>query len=337
MPLPYEEKLTEIAKQIKKGVKPQRVTARTFIGWFGAQRRYPNTVSMIRYGLKKYNLVTKPDFDSVYIDSLISLQSAPPEAYKDGQPTVTDLNADPTYRIGKLASANRRPISVKPDALLSEATTLMLAHDYSQLPVMTTERDVKGVISWTSIGSRLALGIQCEHVCDCMVPAHEVSAETYLFAAIDDIVRHQYALIRDSENLITGIVTTTDLGLQFRQLGEPFLILGEIENYLRRMIQDKYTIDELKEICAPSDEGRDIQGVSDLTFGEYLRLLEKPERWNKLGLSISREPFIKQLDEIRQIRNDVMHFDPDGISEQDMETLRRFVRLMQELANMGVI
>ncbi len=333
----WEEKLDEIQKQIKKGVKPQRLTARAFIGWFGFQRRYPANVVFIRHYLKKHNLATEPDFDSVYIDSLISLRLAPAEKNEDAHHVVTDLNADPSYRIGKLASANTKPISVKPGTSLSEATTLMLAHDYSQIPVMTTERDVKGIISWTSIGSRLVLGIKCLAVDDCMVPAHEISTEPYLFSAIDDIVRHQYALIRDSEKIITGIVTTTDLGLQFRQLGEPFLILGEIENYLRRIIQDKYSIDELKEICDSSDTNREIQGVADLTFGEYLRLLENPERWKKLGLLINREQFIKHLDEIRKIRNDVMHFDPDGISNQDMETLRRFTRLMQELANIGVI
>jgi len=116
MALLHEEKLAEIAKQIKKGVKPKRVSARTFIGWFGAQRRTPTNVWWIRAGLKKYNLITKPDFESVYIDSLISLQLASQEPSKDGQPLVTDLNVDPTYRIGKLASANRPPVSVKPDA-----------------------------------------------------------------------------------------------------------------------------------------------------------------------------------------------------------------------------
>ena len=63
----------------------------------------------------------------------------------------------PTYRIGKLAAANRQTQSVTPDASLSEAVTLMLLHDFSQLPVMQGDRQVKGVISWQSIGSRVAL------------------------------------------------------------------------------------------------------------------------------------------------------------------------------------
>ena len=37
----------------------------------------------------------------------------------------------------------------------------MLAHDFSQLPVMTTSREVKGAVSWKTIGSRLALKKDC--------------------------------------------------------------------------------------------------------------------------------------------------------------------------------
>ena len=33
----------------------------------------------------------------------------------------------------------------------------MLSNDFSQLPVMTGPRELKGIVSWKSIGSRLAL------------------------------------------------------------------------------------------------------------------------------------------------------------------------------------
>ena len=69
--------------------------------------------------------------------------------------------ADPIYRISKLASATRKPLSVSPDTKLEEAVTHMLTNDFSQLPVMTSGRDVKGIITWTSIGSRLAMGKKC--------------------------------------------------------------------------------------------------------------------------------------------------------------------------------
>lgn len=334
----YEEKLSEISKQIKKGFKPQTVTARTFIGWFGAQRRTYWNVKFIRDHLKEYQLATTPDFEYAYVDSDISFIVAPKK--KSGlvqKEVVPDVYKDPTYRIGKLASANKQPVSVKPDDPIAKAVILMIAHDYSQLPVMTSEREVKGIVSWSSLGSQTALGKECKHVRECMMPHKEINSDTYIFAAVDDIIANQYVLIRNSENIISGIVTTSDLSLQFRQLGEPFLLLGEIENYIRQMVHAKYTIDEFKAACDPSETVRKIQSVSDLTLGEYLRLIENPDNWEKLDISIDRELFIKKLDEVRRIRNDVMHFDPDGIADEDIARLRDFVRLMRSLARAGAI
>jgi hypothetical protein len=126
-------------------------------------------------------------------------------------------------------------------------------------------------------------------------------------------------------------VTTSDLSREFRQLTEPFVILGEIENHVRGLIQrGNFTSKQLTECCDPGDS-RHIDGVFDLTFGEYLRLLEKKDLWSKLNISIDRAVFVKKLDEIREIRNNIMHFDPDGITESELDTLRKFVVFLQKL------
>jgi CBS domain-containing protein len=332
-----EEKLSEISKQLKDGIKPEPIIARTFIGWFGTQRRSSWNVSYIRSKLAKYQLATEPDFEYAWIDGYINVIRAPRKKTASENGMTPDVTKDPTYRIGKLASANKTLVSVKPDDTIKKAISLMLLHDYSQLPVMTSDRDVKGVINWTCLGSQLALGKECEHVRDCMVTHKEISYDTYIFSAVDEIIANQYVLIRNTANIICGIVTTSDLSLQFRQLGEPFLLLGEIENYIRRMIQDKYTLEELKAACDSPDSGKKIEGISDLTIGDYLHLLENPENWDKLHIEVDRTIFISKLEEIRQIRNDVMHFDPDGITHEDVEKLRDFVRFMQNLAKAGVV
>jgi predicted transcriptional regulator len=284
-------------------------------------------------------LKTEPDFEYAYIDSQISLvHVTKKKAGQVEEEVISDIYGAPTYRIGKLTSANRKPLSVKPDDLIAKAIALMIAHDYSQLPVMTSDREVKGIISWSSLGHQLALGKkECKHVRDCIIPHKEISADISMFAAVDDIIANQYVLIRNSEDVICGIVTTSDLSQEFRRLGEPFLLLGEIENYIGRMIKDKFMIDDLREACDPSDATRDIKSPADLTLGEYLRLVEYPARWMKLGITIDRETFVKKLEEIRRIRNDVMHFDPDGIPEEDIGKLRDFVRLLQSLARVGAI
>jgi len=95
-------------------------------------------------------------------------------------------------------------------------------------------------------------------------------------------------------------------------------------------------LEELAQARTPSDEGRDVGSVSDLTFGEYIRLIENPARWARLGLPIDRKTFCGKLEVVRLIRNDVMHFDPDGIPQTDLEQLRDLARFLQRLHNVGI-
>lgn len=134
---------------------------------------------------------------------------------------------------------------------------------------------------------------------------------------------------------VTGIVTNADLAAQFHQLGEPFLLLGEIDNYLRRLIDGCFSMAELAEVRDFAGAERNIESVADLTFGEYVRLFRAPDRWDKTGLNLDRNAFTKRLDRIREIRNDVMHYDPDGISEEDLGALRDFVVFMQKLQRLS--
>jgi CBS domain-containing protein len=176
MPEP-DDRLAEIAAELRNGNRPEDATVRELLEWFGAQRRGYWIVERIRRALDEYDLVTRPDFEGAYIDELLSFErEAPTEATEDetAPPPQASL-PDPTYRIGKLPAANRKPTCVQPDDGVDKAITLMLLNDFSQLPVMTTEREFKGIIGWTSLGSRLALNKACSRVGDCMDAHREIS------------------------------------------------------------------------------------------------------------------------------------------------------------------
>ena len=344
------DKLKDVADQVNQGTE-RTESVRTLLSWFGAERRGKWTVGDIRKALRKLKLITEPDFEDVWIDAPIAFQPKPAkgkagalgktqetskqEASSDNgsAPVPKKLAEDliSNIRIGRLDAANKAPVCTSPDASISEAITLMLQYDYSQLPVTTTVRDVKGILSWKSLGSRLALGKKCAKVRECMESAVEVPADASLFEAIRQIVEHECVLVRDETRKLTGIVTTADLSLQFRDLGEPFLLLGQIESHVRNLIADKYQKAELVEACDPSDSGREIEDVSDLTLGEYIRLLENPKRWEKLGIPIDRRKFTDELKGVGRIRNDVMHFDPDGVAPEDLAILRKFARFLGDL------
>ena len=112
--------------------------------------------------------------------------------------------------------------------------------------------------------------------------------------------------------------------------------LGEIENQIRHILGQKFSADELSQACDPGDAGRQVRSISDLSFGEYIRLVENPARWARVGLPIDRKTFCSKLEIVRLIRNDVMHFDPDGIPPSDLEHLRELARFLQRLKVVGI-
>jgi biopolymer transport protein ExbD len=88
---------------------------------------------------------------------------------------------------------------------------------------------------------------------------------------------------------------------------------------------------EVFDLLRQGDSERQIESVHDLTFGEYIRLLENKDSWERLGISLDRVVFIKRLKEVKDIRNNVMHFDPDGTPEQELATLRDFSDFLHRL------
>ena len=332
------KKLEDVSKRMKDEVSanarpsPERVTAREFIAWFGFVRRSQWLVSLIRYKMEELGIRTVPDFERLWIDDEISIELVPAEGAES--PASSD---DPAVRIGMLEAANKKPVSIAPDKPVTEATTVMLMNDYSQLPVMTSPWEVKGVISWRSIGRRQALDVQCNLVRECMDTPNEIDFNVPLVDATKGILEHQYVLVRGKTREITGIVTSSDIAGQFMELAGPFFVIGEIEGYLRLIVKGKFTPNELNEAALNQDGKQSIAGPADLTFGAYCQLLGKQERWERLGLKIDRGEFVKRLDVVRGIRNDVMHFDPDGLAPEDTKTLNDLARFFRDLVGMGAI
>lgn len=335
------DELKQVAARVLSG-GTETHTVRELLRWYGYERRGRFIVWVIRRDFADLKLDTEPDLEYAYIDGELTFrplndQTPSPATPKSGDedvPAVLIHSApeDPTQRIGRLPTANAPPLAINPNATVAEAVTHMLLNNYSQLPVMQGERNLKGVVTWQSIGTKLALGRPCNSVQDCLEDAVVLDSNVSLFSAIPSIVERGFVLVRDGQNLISGIVTTTDLSLQFRQLAEPFLLLGEIEKHLRRLSAGRFSAEEIEAAKDPGDENRQIGDLADLTFGEHIRLLENPARWAALKLNIDRGTFVKHLNEVRDIRNDVMHFDPDGTAPSELEKLRQFVRLLDALS-----
>ena len=322
-----EAMAAEMRAELEQGASPpgKQVTVRDLLTWFDYSRRGTQVVAQIGRKLAEIGLRAVPDFQLAYIDDTITLE-LDKEATGLQKPPVED----PTVRIRLLPSAHRPPISVKPNDLLARATTIMMLEDFSQLPVMTNERDVKGVVTWRSISTASKGGQDSEEVRQCMEPALEVDIDAPFFDVVDDIWEHGYVLVRDRhrQGAISGIVTASDFARQFAELAQPFLIIGEIELHLRNIVS-VFSLAEMTE--ASDDKGRTINGSADLNFGAYCRLIENPERWDRLGLNVDRTTFMGYLAKARETRNEIMHFAPDGLDPDDVEQLERLASYLRNL------
>jgi hypothetical protein len=135
-----------------------------------------------------------------------------------------------------------------------------------------------------------------------------------------------------SDRQITGIVTTADLSNQFAVLAKPFFLLAEIERRLRRIVDGVFSAEELATVIDPADGEREVKSAEDLTLGEHIRLVEKPVRWERLGWALERKVFIEALDQVRMIRNEVMHFSPDPLEEGQICALENFLKWLRRLS-----
>ena len=341
--------LDQVVAILKEGNTVPPVTVRSFLSWFDVQRRTRLNVEHIDRELEKAGIQTVPSYLDTWVDNSITFELAKPKtsgtananspmepSSARGEERLEHSSADdPSFKIGKIITPDSAPVSVKPNASLQEATTIMLARNFSQVPVMANERDVKGVVSWTSIGARTAANIRGADVQSFMDEHREISASATLFDAIRVIRESDYVLVRAPDRRIIGIVTATDIAQQFEAISTPFLLLAEIENHLRSLIAKRLTKVDIKNACSPEHLPEDFSAMSELTFGNLVKILEHPDNWIKLNLQLDRLTFCAELSGINRIRNDVMHFDPDPLTDQNIAQLRNVSRLFDNLRSMG--
>jgi predicted transcriptional regulator len=341
--------LNQILKDLKAGKTPPPTTIRTFMGWFEIRRRSYWNVRYIDEQLAKANLRTVPSYLDIWVDTPVTFELIPskektPENHltKSGSASETSLpnskqENEHSFSIGNIKSANIPPVSIAPNDKLSKAKTIMVTNNFSQLPVMISERTVKGVISWRSIGIKSMGKPDGDEAKDYMENHKEVTVDTSIFDAIPIISETGYVLIRAKNNSISGIITSADIADEFRLKSASFLLIQEIEISVRSIISRRLSVEQIVKTCLPQYLPSAFTNINQLTFGNYVKILENPENWEAIGLSLDRSVFCSKLDEVNQIRNSVMHFDPDGDEEEYLVKLRSISSVFRNLRDFGLL
>ena len=320
-----KEKLDQLVEEIKQNDSEVRsITARELINALGCERRTSNNQWYVDKYLSDNLLEVEPYYMDVWIDATITI--------KHKKKATTKLGKDPIKRLAILEAANREPTTVNNDTTLQEATTIMMLNNFSQLPVLSGPRSLVGYISWETIGVALQNGITSGMVKDYISKEVKVlGPETPLLKAIRSVYKNDFVVVQKQDKTIAGIITTADISSQFLTITEPFLLLEQIENHIRQILDKKFLLEDLVKLCS-YDVSRSINCIDDLNFGDYLRLMQDEKNWKKLKISIDKTIFLKRLEKIKEIRNDVMHFDPEGITESQYEELKNMSTFLYDLS-----
>lgn len=302
------EKIADIEK---KHSKQFSITGRELFQSLGFERRTSGNCQRVDAFLEEHDLMVDPHYNDVWIDAEIVLKHKPMG--------TTKINPDPIVRVKSLKSANVLVADVQPESNLVEAVTIMQVNSFSQLPVTKSKGgDLLGYISWESIGIAQANGVRSEKVKDYYVKDFKIlSLDTPIIDAFHTVIDNEFAFVVN-DHKVCGIITKTDVSERFLLSTEAYFILEEIENQIRLLLNDKLLLEDVKNA---SKQGNRVQTIDDLTFGEYIQILKEKSNWDKLHINVDQDIFIKKLDEVREIRNDVMHFDPDGISDDQKKLL----------------
>lgn len=312
---------------------PERLPVRELLTFWGAKDRGDH-IGQIEADLANHGLVTSPSFRAVTLDTLVSLTTPPDDAEGTVAPDsgISDLQVtendegDDDLNV-RLTAGNLSPLrgveSVRPNGTLAEAITKLSLNDYSQLAVLNGPRNLRGAVTWRSIAQALQQKSDAS-VADAINTHVEVVAyDRDLFDILPALQQRDFVFVLDETKAIKGIVTTADVAHRYGEMATPFFLLGEVDQTLRWALRRTFDIEAVQTFCH-----RKITNFDDLSIGESLRVLENQDMWEKLGWQLDRSAFTSRLEEIRSIRNKVMHFHSDPVSEDAVQKLRMFASLL---------
>jgi superfamily II DNA or RNA helicase len=336
--------LKEIRRSVEES-EPRTMTVRDLIALWGARGRDSSLIGAIEADLANHGLLTDPDFRAVTLEDEVTLKLAAKDdtsivteirrndesAMEGSKPSTRKVRYERGLTIGNLSAANRVVESVSRNASFAQAITKMLIFDYSQLAVMSGERNLHGVVTWRSI-ARVRHQNPDAQFSSAIVRAAEVSYQEDLVDVLPRLATDEFVFVRGPKGNISGIVTASDVVQTYGEMTSPFFTIGEIDQTLRWILETYVDLEMVLSLC-DSNGRRGIESFSSLTMGDYQRVLENPEAWGKLDWPLDRKVFSERLKQICAIRNNIMHFNGDPLPGDVLSMLKNFLSLLREYSH----
>jgi CBS domain-containing protein len=314
------EWLTETRSLIDEG-KLIALPVRELIARWETPASYPK----VEADLANHGIATVPNFRKVSLETVVRLASAD-DASADSSPD-DETQSDFGLTVGNLPSALSGVKSVSPNATFEEAITVMALNRYDQLAVLAGSRILRGAVTWESIAWARHANPDAPFS-KAIIEAQEVRYDKDLVEALPKLDDSGFIFVRNDLNEVAGIITTADVVGTYEETATPFILIGQLDQVLRRLIHRIVTLDELQALCDPENR-RDLDSYDKLELGDYQRILESPEYWKRLKSPFDRVAFIQRMNELRLIRNNIMHFNPAPPDPQTIPKLRNMLRVLR--------
>lgn len=236
------------------------------------------------------------------------------------------------------------------DEPLRNAIKVMAKHDFSQVPVVKRgglkelrEDDIFGVLSWEGVcGEMIHKDFDLSRPISKIVEGARKWSRCRDTDMIKDVVGEllrtdsEYVLVLDEKQIVKGIVTYYDIARRYVALVEPFSAIESIERELRNKLSVLTPVElglAETEIRIRNGGTKDIEpiekSVNDLEFHEYQYLINK--FWDRLesAFPCEKEDLNEVLPKVNKIRNSIMHFRPEGLTETDRTELNWLKKLLK--------
>jgi CBS domain-containing protein len=170
-------------------------------------------------------------------------------------------------------------VTVTEPQSLQDALSLMIEHDFSQLPVVDQEFKLRGLISSDSILKAVSYfqsGLDNIRVSHVMFVPKTCRSDDDITELLSLLGESSAVLVVGKENELIGILTGYDTTEYYRQRAEDIMLVEEIEMLIRDYIQYAYGDEaELSEQIKKISSGGEIKSKVRATIQNYLNKIEK--------------------------------------------------------------
>jgi len=228
------------------------------------------------------------------------------------------------------------------NAPIKNAINLMLDKQYSQLPVFDNN-DCIGSVTLESMLHVIANQAHKSNLTSSFLdwPVKRFVDSTTKYArSDDDLLEHAeimanegYILIGDHKN-VKSILTNCDLVRFLKLKTEPFLLLREIETSLRYIIYKTLRTQKLESALQTirTQNGLKATKLEELTLNDLRQIVTSS--WADLKkIFIDKKETSKQLEKVRQLRNQILHFKGHLIASHlhELRLLRnKFIKMAKQ-------